>query len=910
MELTQIGQECLSLASQVRGLLDREDNEGQRARIADLVVELEQLGQDTESPIRIGVLGGFSSGKTRLMECLMGAGGRLPVSVNPSTGNITVLAFHVDDRLRETRFQGFEVEFVSRGNAREFLGHLKQKAEPLVAGAELRLQLSRLQFDDLDVWEKAKAWALETRQKEAQKYELVDLCYELHRFASAYQACGPVLQGKRVPVDEQTAMAAMVSSGDITAFRSLSVVQFPSAPTAFDPQADRLDPTRIAGLFPLIRSVWVDVQVPGPIAKRLGLDRIPRFELVDCPGLGADRSSLRDAYLCMRELKNVETIVIVVDAADPGADAPTRIYDLMHDAWEGYIKDRILAVANKFDALFDKDSSDLDQLRKLAASDGSFTEGDVRGTFAETLDEIIVSSRNVVERGRDDRIALVSALQGLSWLGEDPGYGGGGLAVYTPEFRARHLTPEQVTRWDELSDHWQSVADKLAMTLQEDEHLALWLHAFASGHGGGIERLLDMLREHVAEHGLQNLRERVEGRFLKAKKAAGELREDLDRRFAARAERAATARQAQADELDDNGPEVGPGPPNLAEAALLLAAALFDVKHQLESWRTRPFRYRPKGRTDRVDIAPELQGELNLWIADWPEWESLMDSVERNDPSLIAVRPHVPATAESPAALQVGATRDPAAPVGRSGDGGPAIDDEEGPTPEPVELQERPFPTRSEHFHARFRDTALRFEALICEKCAAGVETLLEDVADLIRGKLGPRAEDVLPALDLEANPRLAAWIDQQIREADRKHLKQALRRSVNPTNAGLRNWLVKDSLKAVHLAGDGTPDEERAREIDRLFPLPMPEAGRVGRIFAWDPEIFRRFGDDPSLGNSRHFIHVLGCLHNLVESGNLHIQRTIDRFWQELLGRLERELNGSKRQLETFARKFEQSAS
>src|SRR5262249_61192993 len=135
MELTQIGRECLDLASQVRGLLDREDDEGRRGRITDLVVELEQVGRDTESPIRIGVLGGFSSGKTRLMECLMGAGGRLPVSVNPSTGNITVLAFRVDDRLRETGFHGFEVEFVSRGGARAFLGYLKQKAQPLVGGS-------------------------------------------------------------------------------------------------------------------------------------------------------------------------------------------------------------------------------------------------------------------------------------------------------------------------------------------------------------------------------------------------------------------------------------------------------------------------------------------------------------------------------------------------------------------------------------------------------------------------------------------------------------------------------------------------------------------------------------------------------------------------------------------------------
>ena len=166
-------------------------------------------------------------------------------------------------------------------------------------------------------------------------------------------------------------------------------------------------------------------------------------------------------------------------------------------------------------------------------------------------------------------------------------------------------------------------------------------------------------------------------------------------------------------------------------------------------------------------------------------------------------------------------------------------------------MQERPFPTRSEHFHARFRDTTLRFEALICEKCASGVETLLEDVAELIRSKLGPRAEEVLTALDLEANPRLTTWIDQQIREADRKYLKQALRRSINPTNPGLRNWLVKDSLKAVHLAGDGAPNEERAQR-DRS-PLPAPHArGRPRRAgLRLGPDIFRRFGDDPSLGKA-----------------------------------------------------------
>ena len=72
---------------------NKRTTKGQRVRITELASELDQISQETESPIRIGILGGFSSGKTRLMECLIGAGGRLPVSVNPSTGNITILAF-------------------------------------------------------------------------------------------------------------------------------------------------------------------------------------------------------------------------------------------------------------------------------------------------------------------------------------------------------------------------------------------------------------------------------------------------------------------------------------------------------------------------------------------------------------------------------------------------------------------------------------------------------------------------------------------------------------------------------------------------------------------------------------------------------------------------------------------------
>ena len=258
----------------------------------------------------------------------MGAGGRLPVSVNPSTGNIVVLGFHPQEGLRETQFQSFEVEFVSRGDAREFLGYLKQKAEPLIAGADLRQQLARLQFEDLEVWEKAKAWASETRQKEAQKYELVDLMRRtlsvrvglpgLRTFAP--RGAG---RGGRGDCDGGDG-----SSNDVSAYRTLSAVQFPAAPAAFNPQADRLDATRINGLFPLIRSVRIEVQVPSSIATRLGSTQIPRLRaLMARDWVQIDRACAMLTSPCGAQ--NIETLVIVVDASDP---APGRHADLRPDA--------------------------------------------------------------------------------------------------------------------------------------------------------------------------------------------------------------------------------------------------------------------------------------------------------------------------------------------------------------------------------------------------------------------------------------------------------------------------------------------------------------------------------------------------------------------------------------------------
>lgn len=81
--------------------------------------------------------------------------------------------------------------------------------------------------------------------------------------------------------------------------------------------------------FPLIRQCEVTVNISKKIWDLSPVKGQNDFVLIDFPGLGAETSGVRDAFLCLRELEDVQTILILLNANKPGAGEAQEIFNLM-----------------------------------------------------------------------------------------------------------------------------------------------------------------------------------------------------------------------------------------------------------------------------------------------------------------------------------------------------------------------------------------------------------------------------------------------------------------------------------------------------------------------------------------------------------------------------------------------------
>ncbi|WP_231866925.1 dynamin family protein, partial [Anabaena sp. 4-3] len=84
----------------------------------DCILRLREAAEKTvelaTSPVKIGVMGEFSSGKTLLLGSLIGYGDALPISENPTTGNVTAIHLIPQEGFSTTQVGNFTVEYLTR----------------------------------------------------------------------------------------------------------------------------------------------------------------------------------------------------------------------------------------------------------------------------------------------------------------------------------------------------------------------------------------------------------------------------------------------------------------------------------------------------------------------------------------------------------------------------------------------------------------------------------------------------------------------------------------------------------------------------------------------------------------------------------------------------------------------------
>ncbi len=455
---------------------------------------VEVMGQADE-PITVGVVGGYSVGKSMLLGCLLGRPDLLPTEQRATTGNVTALLLTPGRPGEGTRREDTAaVTYLSEDEFRACVGHMLatlvrevrvvfpdadtgtiQDYDPLAQG-----------WEPLEDWCREHLWAAAEGNPEHRK-----IAHELLTLRDAHLSAGGLLgRTLSLPADFDRDSIDLGDDEPVPGLFPRRSVR-PVTRQAAENGGEELRVT-----FPLVKRVSYRVRVDPAVWPLDGLRDRNEVVLLDFPGLTARRSALRDEYLSSHELRHVHTIIVVIDAERPSTDVPDKFYSMLqrHKLGPGaerepeldmeLMRDYILVAGNRFDLVLPPDPEGTGPLdsRRLRESSQN-----LRGLWNTAL--------GLVQK-RTDRILLTSgpvamARTGLNgvFLGEE------GKQVKAAMSGA-----------GKCADAWRPIAGRMAAADPGDP-LFRALDGFS--RDGGMDGLRGLLESHVRDHGLKNKTETV-----------------------------------------------------------------------------------------------------------------------------------------------------------------------------------------------------------------------------------------------------------------------------------------------------------------------------------------------------------------------------------------------------------------
>ena len=463
----------------------------------DCLLRLREAAEKTvelaTSPVKIGVMGEFSSGKSLLLGSLIGYADALPVSENPTTGNITAIHVKSQDSFTTTQVENYTIEYLSHEGVNECLHFMLKEANHRAMSAGVAsLQVAKIKTGkDISIW-------CEEVWKSSSNLELRYLVRELVLFLRAYQAYGEALCGRFYQIDGITAREGLQLAEMPMVIQSLKFEDLPPANIRL-PNAPQILGTQLLQYsFLLIRRVDIDVKISREIWDVTGAEE---FVLLDFPGLGAANSGTRDTFLSLRELAQVQTILVLLNGKSPGSDRANKIFTMMQQQRPGQdLKDLILVGVGRFDQLpLDSEGGER-ELDLLVNNPSDFQPLQTNTVFQKlkVLKTIIDGAEAFTTQ--KDRIVLLSPLLGLAELAKRSSQ----VKAGSEEFLANLDYPDYLERPKKLQQKWGSLSEALLATDGRNQ-LGRQLGYFAQD--GGISKLRELIQNHVANHGLKQLYE-------------------------------------------------------------------------------------------------------------------------------------------------------------------------------------------------------------------------------------------------------------------------------------------------------------------------------------------------------------------------------------------------------------------
>ncbi|MBW4626029.1 MAG: dynamin family protein [Brasilonema octagenarum HA4186-MV1] len=466
------------------------------SNLHESIQRLQQSAQRTvqlaSSPVKIGIMGEFSSGKTLLLGSLIGYADALPVSETPTTGNVTAIHLVQQPNFQTTKLGKFTVEYLSNEGVKECLRFILEEAQQRAKATELPdSQLDALKSlhptREVDIngilrWCE-QAWKL-------QSLELRSVLKELVAFVRTYSAYKEDICGKSYQIDNTTAHKGLRLAQAPINILELSFDHLPSTPKRWEnlaqPSAQDLQNS-----FSLIRRVDVTVEISKEIWDLSSLQGTNEFILLDFPGLGSADSGVRDAFLSLRELTDVQTILLLLNGRYPGGATAAKIRSMLERDKGQDLRDRIIVGVGRFNQLplTSSDERIIDELlyEMLLSEEVVLDELGILKLAIASANNLTTEKKNIV---------LLSQLYGLTKLAELSSL----VQVCSKEFLSELDKPNKPEE-TELRQKWQQLSEMLPSSSILHKQLSDY------AEDGGIGRLRSLLKEHVALHGMKLLLE-------------------------------------------------------------------------------------------------------------------------------------------------------------------------------------------------------------------------------------------------------------------------------------------------------------------------------------------------------------------------------------------------------------------
>ncbi|WP_045559854.1 hypothetical protein [Streptomyces sp. FxanaA7] len=624
-----------------------------RRRRAEFRIAVARLLGEARGPLSIGVVGEFSAGKSLLIETLLGLPGLLSVSDVATTGNVT--SIHVTQCVGEERgsvLDGRTVVYCTDAEMSELMGHLHGRLVELArleGMAEQRLAELRAAAPGAGAeggagasgaggWEALAGWC-RRHGGTVGGSRMRAVAEEVGLVLGAFER-GAWLLGRRYELSDAQAKRAMSLPGvrlgdggekgeggedgagggyaggfgsaeeeldglglgrELGRGRGQGLGQGPGQGPG---PGQQITDDVLADCVPLIRRVELRVRVPRAVWD---LRDVGALVLMDFPGLNSPQSGERDRFLSRRELRDIHTVLVLMNAQRGPVAGEQDFFDMLReptgDGREGRsdetLRESLLVAGGRFDQM-PVEPEVLGDL--LGGTAERLTERRLRGLpDTAVLDEVVEAAQRLLPPGQRKQLVLVSAMAGLAALRR-----AGAVDVDTSA-RTRLRPGAESERLTRITELWGRIADRL----EEDEPgapLSRVLREFAED--GGLGLLRDQLVRHAARYG-------------------GRIRHDAVRRRAGAVDRLRPALVAAEREARPEAEY----PPAFRE----IQQALDDTRRLLTDLRdTLVLGLTPGGVRAEEALRRLVADEAATLVASWPEWKELFAAVDR-DKQLVTV---------------------------------------------------------------------------------------------------------------------------------------------------------------------------------------------------------------------------------------------------------------------------------